>query len=86
MNRLLSALCLAVCLTLTACGGSSSGYVPVDSPIMQFEPPDPDDLVAEEEDDADATEDDWDDEDEATPKTDDKAPRSEPAAKPGKSN
>jgi hypothetical protein len=49
MNRLLFAVCLASCLfglvALSACGGSPGGNVPVDSPLLQFEPPDAEDLV-----------------------------------------
>lgn len=32
-------------MAMVACGGQSTGYVPVDSPIMKYEPPEPEDLI-----------------------------------------
>ena len=38
-------------MALVACGGKSTGYVPVDSPIMKYEPPDKEDLIEGDEED-----------------------------------
>jgi hypothetical protein len=82
MNRLLHALCLVALLAGFGCGGTSSGHLPVDSPLTTFVPPDRHDLVAdlddEDTDDADNTADeDWGESDEtpASEKTDPAQPR-----------
>jgi hypothetical protein len=78
MNRLLHGLCLVALLAGLGCGGTSSGHLPVDSPLTTFTPPDRQDLVADSDDedtgDADdtAADEDWGESDEtpASEKTD----------------
>jgi hypothetical protein len=83
MNRLIHALCLVALLAILGCGGTSSGHLPVDSPLTTFVPPDRQDLVADvdDEDSGDAADEDWGESDE-TPASD--TPEPEPA-KPAKS-
>ncbi len=62
MAQLMRALVVAMVLAafgLIGCGGTSSGYIPVESPILKFEPPDPADLIEEEEESGDEEEEDW---------------------------
>jgi hypothetical protein len=82
MNRLLYALCLVALLAGLGCGGTSSGQLPVDSPLTPFVPPERDDLVADSDNDddadmdADAADEDWGDVDETPSPSNEK--KSEP--------
>jgi hypothetical protein len=86
MNRLLHALCLVALLAILGCGGTSSGHLPVDSPLTTFVPPDRQDLVADVDDEdsgdaGDAADEDWGESDE-TPASETPAPA---PSKPAKS-
>ena len=49
LRALVAGLLLIVVGCWAGCGGKSAGYLPVDSPIMEFEPPDAEELVGEDE-------------------------------------